>query len=135
MSFVWQSRIRFVDTDASRRIHYTAILRHFEAAEHEFLLHIGFGYSQITTRDVGYPRVHVEVDFQSAIHYNDLVDIEVSVGRVGGSSFTFLFNATVEGRQGASGKIVVVAMNPATKKSCAVPADLAAALKEHLRLE
>jgi acyl-CoA thioester hydrolase len=132
MSFAWQSRIRFVDTDASRRIHYTAILRHFEAAEHEFLLHIGFGYSQITTREVGFPRVHVEVDFQSAIVYNDLIDIEVSVGKVGTTSFTFLFSATVQGRQAASGKIVVVAMNPATKKSCPVPEALATALRTHI---
>src|SRR5258708_47700 len=115
MSFVWQSRIRFVDTDASRRIHYTAMFRHFEAAEHEFLMSIGQGYSQITTREIGYPRVHVEVDFQSALAYNDLIDIEVSVGRIGRSSFTFVFNVTKEGRQAASGKIVVAAMSPATQ--------------------
>jgi YbgC/YbaW family acyl-CoA thioester hydrolase len=131
MSFTWQSRIRFVDTDASRRIHYTAILRHFEAAEHEFLRHLGVGYSQITNREVGFPRVHVEVDFQSPIGYNDVLDIEVSVGRIGATSFTFLFNASVEGRPAASGKIVVVAMNPATRKSCPVPEVLAAALKSH----
>ena len=108
------------------------MLRHFEAAEHEFLLHLGFPYSQISSRDIGFPRVHVEVDFQSAINYNDMLDIEVSVGRIGASSFTFLFHASVEGRPAASGKIVVVAMSPATKKSCPVPEVLAAALRPHL---
>src|SRR5207249_2642856 len=72
MPFVWRTRIRFVDTDASRRIHYTAMFRHFEAAEHEFLIHIGFPYSQIASREVGFPRVHVEADFKDAIGYNDL---------------------------------------------------------------
>ena len=33
----WPSRIRFVDTAASGRIHYTAIFRHFETAEFEFM--------------------------------------------------------------------------------------------------
>jgi YbgC/YbaW family acyl-CoA thioester hydrolase len=132
MSFIWKSRIRFVDTDASRRIHYTAILRHFEAAEHEFLLHIGCPYSQITTREAAFPRVHVEVDFQSAITYNDMLEIAVSLARIGTSSFTFAFNATVEGRQAASGKIVVAAMSPATKKACPVPEELAAALRPYL---
>ena len=132
MPFVWRSRIRFVDTDASRRIHYTAMMRHFEAAEHEFLMHIGSPYTQITTREIGYPRVHVEVDFHSPVTYNDVLDIAVSVGHVGGSSFSFLFDASVEGRRAASGKIVVVAMSMATKKSCAVPEDLAAALRPHI---
>ncbi len=110
------------------------MLRHFEAAEHEFLLHIGCPYSQITTREVVFPRVHVEVDFQAAVAYNDLLEIAVSVERIGGSSFTFALNTTVEGRQGqaASGRIVVVAMNPATKKSCPVPEELAAALRPYL---
>ena len=110
----------------------TAILRHFEAAEHEFLRHIEFGYSQITTREVGYPRVHVEVDFQSAITYNDLLDIEVSFRRSWGN-LVYVLVQRFGGRPSctASGKIVVVAMNPATKKSCPVPDDLAAALKAH----
>jgi acyl-CoA thioester hydrolase len=132
MPFVWKSRIRFVDTDASRRIHYTAMMRHFEGAEHEFLLSIGCPYTQVSTREVTFPRVHVEVDFQSAVGYNDMLEISVAVERVGTTSFTFALNATVEGRQAASGRIVVVAMNPATKKSCPVPEALASALRPHL---
>ncbi len=108
------------------------MFRHFEAAEHEFLMSIGQGYTQITTREVGYPRVHVEVDFQSALAYNDLIDIEVSVGRIGRSSFTFLFNVTKDGRQAARGKIVVAAMSPATQRACPVPETLVAALQPHL---
>ena len=131
--FVWQSRIRFVDTDASRRIHYTAMLRHFEAAEHEFLTYIGCPYSQVSSREVGFPRVHVEVDFQSPTTYNDLLDIEVTVEKIGASSFTFAFRVSVEGRQAASGRIVVVAMSPATKKSCPVPAAMVESLKPYLR--
>ena len=32
MSFTWDVRIRFVDTDASGRIHYTAMFKYFEQA-------------------------------------------------------------------------------------------------------
>ena len=131
--FVWHSRIRFVDTDASRRIHYTAMLRHFEAAEHEFLSHIGCAYPQISSREVDFPRVHVEVDFQSGTKYNDLLAIEVWIERIGGSSFTFALRASVDGTQAASGRIVVVAMSPATKKSVPLPAGLAESLRPHLR--
>ncbi len=109
------------------------MFRHFEAAEHEFLRHINCGYGQITTRDVAFPRVHVEVDFQSATNYDDLLEIEVWIARIGGSSFTLAFRASVEGRQAASGKIVVAAMSPATKKSVPLPPGLADSIRPYLR--
>ena len=31
--FRFETRIRFIDTDASGRIHYTAMFRYFESAE------------------------------------------------------------------------------------------------------
>ena len=39
--FIHRVRVAFVDTDASGRIHFTAMLRYFEAAEQEFLRSLG----------------------------------------------------------------------------------------------
>ncbi len=35
--FRFKTRIRFIDTDTSGRIHYTAMFRYFESAEIEFM--------------------------------------------------------------------------------------------------
>ena len=126
-SFVWQERIRYVDTDASGRIHFTAMLRYFETAEQEFLRSRGVSYQELESR-LGYPRVHVECDYTSALSFDDLVEISVDVARVGRSSFTLSFRAICDGRDAAKGAITVVCMNRKTQKSHELPPLLAKAL-------
>jgi len=128
----WRARIRFVDTDASQRIHYTAMFRHFEAAEHDFLDSIGCPYTHPEFREVSFPRVHVECDFFSEIRYDDVIEIEMTVDRVGPSSFTMQFSTTVGGRSAAKGRITVVCIDRHTQRSCPIPDRLAGCLREHL---
>src|SRR5271165_4714342 len=92
--FIWQSRVRFGDTDASGRIFYVSLLHHFDAAEAEFLRSLGVAYSLIQTAQVGFPRVRVECDYTGALVYDDLMDIAVTVDRVGGASFRLAFDVT-----------------------------------------
>src|ERR1700731_2286365 len=100
-AFIGESRIRFVDTDASGRIHYTALLRHFEAAEFEFLRTIGTPYTSFVDEGVGFPRVHVEADYLSALRCDDLISTAVTVDRIGGTSFTLAFSVSTQGRAAA----------------------------------
>lgn len=130
MPFSWPSKIRFVDTDASGRIHYTAMLRHFEAAEHEFLEHLGCSYQSGRGFDVDFPRVHVEVDFMIPLSYNDAVETQVRVEKIGTSSFTLAFLTLLGGRPATKGRIVVVAIDHGTHKSCPLPERLLACLKK-----
>src|SRR5260370_1542062 len=126
--FIWESRIRFVDTDASGRIHYTALLRHFEAAEFEFLRAIGSPYTSFVDEGVGFPRVHVECDYLSALRCDDLISITVTVDRVGGTSFTLAFAVSTGGGAAAKGKITIVCIDPPTQRSRPVPERMAKAL-------
>ena len=127
--FVYHSRVQFVDTDASQRIHYTAMLRHFEVAEDEFFRAIGNPYTALESREVSYPRVHVECDYTGEVVFGDVLAIAVTVERVGATSFTLAFDVTVEGRHVARGRIAIVSMNRKAKRACALDAGLAAALK------
>lgn len=118
--FEYELRIRFVDTDASGRIHYTAMFRYFEAAEFEFLRSRGVAYQEFGEHS--FPRVHVECDYKGATKYDDLLKICVEVARVGTSSFTFAFQATAfDGRHVATGSITVVCLAKATGKPVAIP--------------
>jgi len=120
--------VSFADTDASQRIHYIALLYHFDLAEAEFLRSRGVGYRVIQDDNVGFPRVHVECDYTGALTYDDPIEIAVTVDRVGNSSFTLAFDATVEGRSAARGKVTVVSVDRRTQKSCALPERLRVAL-------
>ena len=126
--FVYQSRVRFGDTDASGRIFYVSLLHHFDAAEAEFMRHIGMHYSAIQTAKIGFPRVRVECDYTSALVYDDLMDIAVSVFRVGGASFTLAFEVSVAGRNAARAKLTIACIDREKQRAIPLPENLRAAL-------
>jgi len=128
--FSWRSRIRFSDTDASGRIHYSAMFRHMEAAEDEFMRVIGFPYADIEpSAGISFPRVHVEAQFISPLRYDDEVETQVTVERVGESSFTLYFMSVANGRAVSRGRITAVCISVATQRSTPMPEDLAEALQ------
>lgn len=130
MPFVWRVRITYADTDASQRIHHTALLKHFEAAEHEFRRSLGATYPDPTTTGIGYPRVHVECDMEGPVVFDDLVDIGVCVERIGNSSYTIAFAASIGERKVARGRFTIVSMDLATQRACPLPEALRVALEE-----
>jgi YbgC/YbaW family acyl-CoA thioester hydrolase len=121
MVFRWPVRILFIDTDASGRIHYTALLRYFEAAEIELFRAAG---AAVERCEVAFPRVHVECDYRAAIYFDDELTIELSIGNMGRSSIELLYRAMKKGVVAASGKIVIAAMNPQTGQSTEIPPSL-----------
>jgi acyl-CoA thioesterase FadM len=71
----------------------------------------------------------VECDYLSALRYDDLMDIAVTVDRIGYASFTLAFGVSVEGREAARGKVTVVSMDRETQKAISLPERLSSALK------
>lgn len=133
--FVWRTKIRFIDTDTSGRIHFTSLFRYFETAEEEFLDHLGCHYLVLEEeeKDVTFPRVHVECDYLAQLRFHDEIDILVSVERVGSSSFTLVFAVTLQGEAAAKGKITGVAMSRTTKRACPLPARFSASLRGYAK--
>ncbi len=128
--FRFEVRIRFIDTDTSGRIHYTAMFRYFESAEIEFMRSLGVNYG---AHGFGLPRVHVECDFLMAIGYDDLVAIEVCLTKLGRSSIRLEFCARKRGELAAKGAIVVVCMDKETQSAIPIPDELRARLQPALR--
>ncbi len=126
-SFTYRVRVAFVDTDASGRIHFTAMFRYFEAAELEFLRSLGFNYKDAP--ETGYPRVRVECEYRSAIVFDDELDIAVSVKHIGSSSYTLEFGALKNGVLAANGIIVAVCVSRQKQRAQAMPDVLREALK------
>ena len=130
--FSWQSRIRFKDCDASGRIHYAAIFGHIEAAEFEFFRAAGSPWQPGEfSGNLRYSRVHAEVDFISALTYEDLVDIGVRVDRIGKTSYTFVFDVSKAGRPAARAVLTIVCMDIETQRSHPLPEDLLELLRQH----
>jgi acyl-CoA thioester hydrolase len=117
--FRWETRIRFIDTDASGRIHYTCLFRYFESAEIEFLRSLGLGHD--ARGNFTFPRVHVEADYSKFIGYDDLLVIEVAIARIGHTSIRFEFQVTKGGDLAASGAVVVVCVSLANQSAMEIP--------------
>jgi acyl-CoA thioester hydrolase len=135
MPFVWPVRVRFVDTDASQRIHFTAMLRHFEAAEIEFLRSLGLIHKDATANAVNFPRVNVECTYTAMVQYDDLLNVAVRVERVGNASYKLAFEATVEERLVARGFVTAVCVDVTTGRSRALPPELTEALTRSRKAE
>ncbi len=131
-------RVPFVDVDASARIHFTALFRYMEVAEHALMRSLGLPYATALS-ELAFPRVHLSCDFRGALHFDDLLDIEARVAHVGTSAWTVAFTARLApeaegGRTGASsapmaeGRMTIVAMDPASARATPLPADLRHAL-------
>ncbi len=132
MAFTLRSRIRFVDTDFSTRIHYSALFRHFEIAETEFLRSLGVGYTHWFERGFSLPRVHVEADYLVPLRFEDEIDVEVRIERIGESSITFGFRVIeiAGGKEAARGRIVGVCIDVNSGKSTPIPAVIREALEQ-----
>jgi acyl-CoA thioester hydrolase len=128
--FRFETRIRFIDTDASGRIHYTAMFRYFESAEIEFLRTLGISYD--ARRGYNLPRVHVECDFLRVIGHDDLIQIEVCVTSLGRSSIRFEFQTFKAGELAAKGAVVVACADRETLRSVPMPDELRAKLSSVL---
>lgn len=132
-----QIRVSFADVDSSQRIHFTAMFRYFEVAEHELMRRIGLPYAT-SLSEVAMPRVHLSCDFKGAVRYDDRLVVVAEVEKVGRSSWTDAFTAyklaDEEGWHPASkaivamGHMIIVTMDPATQRAIPLPEELRRAL-------
>ena len=124
-------RVPFVDVDSSQRIHFTAMFRYMEAAEHHLMRTIGLPYAT-ALEGLAVPRVHLSCDFRGAIRYDDELDVSARIARVGTSSWTVAFTSHNVSREQApivaEGQMVIVCMDPATERAAPLPVALHEAL-------
>jgi 4-hydroxybenzoyl-CoA thioesterase/acyl-CoA thioester hydrolase len=101
--------VEFSDTDMAGIMHFSAFFRYMEAAEHELLRNLGLSvYSEIDGSPVSFPRVAASCQFHSPARCEEVLDIDVSVQRVGTKSVTYGFTFQHSGRLVATGEMTSV---------------------------
>ena len=139
MPFSTRRRVEFRHTDAAGIAHFSAFFGYAEEAEHELLRSVGLS---VLMRDeegpISWPRVSVRADFQSAVRFEDELDIAVSVSRLGEKSVTYQFRFTHDSRPVATAEITAVCcrLTPgAPPRGIAIPSWIADKLLAHLAAE
>lgn len=101
--------IEFRDTDMAGIVHFSNFFAYMEQAEHAFLRSIGLGViCTIDGVEISWPRVNANCNYRQAIRFEQMIDIEVCIARIGSSSITYEFNFSHEGTPVADGSITVV---------------------------
>src|SRR5262249_51869228 len=108
-SFTATRRVEFRDTDAAGIMHFASFFPLMESVEHEFLRHLGL--SVLAKDEAGpfsWPRVNALCEFQSAVHFEDVLTIALSISRLGTKSVTYKFEVHKDERPVASGSMTAV---------------------------
>ena len=96
----------------------------------------GLGLPYATAlQEVAFPRVHVSADFKGGILFDDELEVEAHVARVGSTSWTVAFSARhadagADAPTLAEGRMTIVAMDPVTERPMPLPPELRRALSD-----
>jgi acyl-CoA thioester hydrolase len=96
-------RVGWVDTDAGGRIHFTAAFRWAEVAETGLMRKLG-----LLERWGHYPRRRVEAEFHKVLVFEDEIEAQIRVERVGRTSITYTWTISKEGEPYIEGRHTVV---------------------------
>jgi acyl-CoA thioester hydrolase len=109
MPFRVRRLIEFADTDMAGIVHFSNFFRFMEAAEHAYLRACGLSvFSEWEGRTITFPRVNAACDYLKPIRFQEEVEIEVKVERIGRSSVQFSFEFFKVAEAIARGRITTV---------------------------
>ena len=99
-------RVEFCDTDMAGIAHFANFFRWMESAEVEFLRDRGLSVKLAWEgQALGFPRVSATCDFVKPARFQDVLDIAVTVERIGAKSVTYAFEFSCQGTLLARGKV------------------------------
>jgi acyl-CoA thioester hydrolase len=102
-------RIEFCDTDMAGIVHFSNFFRFMESAETEFLRSRGLSVKmEWEGTMIGFPRVSASCDYTSPARFEDVLDVAVTLDRLGTKSVTYAFAFTRAGDLIAQGKVTSV---------------------------
>jgi acyl-CoA thioester hydrolase len=102
-------RIEFCDTDMAGIVHFANFFRFMESAECALLRSLGLGVKMDWEgQPLGFPRVAATCDYLKPALFEDVLDVDVTVERVGARSVTYGFQFLRNGEAIARGKVTSV---------------------------
>lgn len=129
--FSIEERVRWSDTDHARLIFYGSYLRFLEIAEVELFRAAGLPYAQVFERfGIWLPRVQIHCDFVAPAVLDDLLRVEVYVGRIGHKSIKLNFEVFKLPAEQllAKAQIIMVCVERKDLRSILIPDEIAAQL-------
>lgn len=129
-----QRRVEFSDTDMAGIVHFANFFIWMEHVEQEFLRSIGLSVSMTWEGDrIGFPRVSAGCDYLSPVTFEDVMDIQLSIVKIGSKSISYQFAFSKETKPVASASLVTCCVGKTTDRKIvgiAIPQTFRARLEE-----
>lgn len=124
--YVYQTKIKLHETDAAGLLFFSNQFKIIHDAYESLLETIGYDFAQlIKDRDIFLPIVHAESDYRAPLFVGDAVSIQVSVDKIGKTSFSLAYKLiNAKQKLVGTGRTVHVAVNQSTRKKIVLPKDL-----------
>jgi len=125
-------RVEFVDTDMAGIAHFSNFFRWMESAEVELLRSRGLSVNFPWQGErLGFPRVHATCDYLKPVKFEDVVEVAVTIEKIGTKSITYGHEFRHGGEVVARGRITAVCIREGPDHAIE-SVDIPAALREKL---
>lgn len=114
-------RIVMGEVDVAQ-IHFTTLFQWMDRGLSEWLALVGYPFTRLLEEGPGVPIVDVGVSIQKRIHLDDVLELTTWMGEVGTTSFRSFHRFTRGDETVASGRLVHVCVDRATRATQPVPA-------------
>jgi YbgC/YbaW family acyl-CoA thioester hydrolase len=126
-------RVEFADTDLAGIAHFSNFFRYMEAAEVDFLHSLGLSVQlELEGQALGFPRVSASCDYLRPVTFEDVLEIEVRLAKLGRKSVTFAFDLRCKDEVVARGRVTSVCCRVGPQRQLEA-IEIPAALRERLR--
>jgi acyl-CoA thioester hydrolase len=122
LSFKWNVRVYFEDTDSGGVVYHSNYLKFMERARTEWLRSLNLNQADLKKKDkIMFVVTKVNIDYKKAAQFNDALDIETSVDNIGASKVDLTQNIMKNSELYTSAKISIACIHSETFKPQRIP--------------
>ena len=122
LSFKWRVRIYFEDTDSGGVVYHSNYLKFMERARTEWLRSLHLNQADLKKKDkIMFVVANVNIDYKKAARFNDELDIETSIDKIGASRVDLTQNIMKNSDLYTSAKVSIACIHSETFKPQRIP--------------
>jgi acyl-CoA thioester hydrolase len=123
---IHQVRVIFGDTDQMGVVYYANYLRYFESARAAMMRERGLSGRDLVELGVQFPVAEASCRYRRPAHYEDLLDVDITVSELGHALIRFAYAVRRDGEVLAEGHTKHACVDP-SGRPCRIPDRLRAA--------
>ena len=122
LPFKWSIRIYFEDKDSGGVVYHSNYLKFMERARTEWLRSLQINQAELKKKDkIMFVVANVNIDYKKAACFNDKLDIETSLDKIGASKIDLTQNIMKNSELYTSAKVSIACIHSDTFKPQRIP--------------